>query len=353
MNISFICHDLWYDNQANAIIRSIPYLSNYNYKINVILAASSGNLNTQVWPDVLEEVEKKRREKLDETIKSIIKSNPDLIICHHRCITPNLLNSNFPIIIIENTDAPALELSRHLIHLENIIGVIKGTVFSNNDFYNGPFCEGMFHGTFLNKINLPIIYPKRKLSQEAISKIELGYSFGCFPQNKRLLDFDINTKRIFPISFVGTTNYPRSRLISQHRKSAMVLAKKIGVGISGVSLNEYDKILKSSYICLSPLGYGACFRSFEAMYAGNVVIQPDSSYMKSWPNIYESGKQYVVCKYDFSDVESIKNLIIDNWDNWQKQRYENKKLLLDTYWNEESLGNHLKNILDRCCERIK
>lgn len=353
VNISFICHDLWHDNQADPIIRSIPYLSRYNFKINVIRTANSGNLNTQVWPDVLEEVEKKRREKLDDSIKSVILSNPDLIICHHRCITPNILKSNIPIIIIEHTDAPALELSRHLIHLENVIGVIKGTVFSDSTFYNGPFCEGMFHGTNLNKIGLPIVYPKRKLSDKEISKIELGYSFGSFPKNKRLLDFDIEENRNIPISFVGTTNYPRSRLISQHRESAMIIAKKIGVGISGLSLKDYDKILKSSFVCLSPLGYGACYRSFEGLYAGNVVVQPDSSYMISWPNIFVSGDHYVVCKNDFSDVELITNSIIENWDNWKEKRHNNKSLLLKTYWNEESLGNHLKEILNRCCKRIK
>lgn len=351
--LSFLCHDLWYDNQANPIIRCLPYLSAHGYKIDVIRAASSGTIDSQVWPDVSEETEFIRREKLDDATKSVICSSPDFVLCHHRCITPELLRSNIPIVVFEHSDAPALELTRYLIHLDNVIGVIKGTIFSNKDFYNGPFCEGMFHGTALNNIGLPVVRPRHNITESDLSKIELGYSFGCFRNNKRLLDIDINQNRTNPVCFVGQTNYPRSRLITVHRQAAMKVAKQIGIGISGVPVQEFDRILLSSYVCLSPLGYGACYRSFEGLYAGCIVVQPDCSYMKSWPNIYISNQHYVACDNNFVDVPQIVDSIVENWEQWREKRINSRNILLQNYWNEEVLGMHLKEIFDRCCKRIK
>lgn len=351
----FLCHEPWYKNQANPIIRSLPYLFQNGHVIDVIIVNGHAGSDLQVWPDVAELLEHTRRKNLDSAVKVAISSLPDFILCHHRCITSELLKSNVPLIILEHTDAPALELARYLIQLDNVIGVIKGTIFSNNSSYNGPFCEGMFHGTDLNKqLELPLFYPKYKLTEKEFSKIELGYSFGCFPSNKRLLEKQIDNKRIIPISFIGQTNYSRSRLITKHRQNAMQVTKKIGgVSLSGISVEEFDAILLSSYVCLSPLGYGSCYRSFEGLYAGCIVVQPDCSYMKSWPNIYTPGEAFVACDIDFVDVLDITNSIIENWDKLQEKRHNNKKKLLDTYWNEQSLGEHLKGIFNRCCKKIK
>jgi len=218
--LSFLFHDLWYDCLLDPIIRSLPFLSANGHKIDVIQIVSGTNdLNS--WPNVQEPAERIRREKLHDATKLAISSKPDIILCHNYCVTPELLKSNIPIIIFEHSDAPDLKLARYLIHLDNVIGVIKGTIFSNNDFYNGPFCEGMFHCTVLNNIGLPVVYPKYKLTEVDLSKIELGYSFGCMGRNKRLTDVDINKKRTIAISFVGQTYYIGSRLITDHRNAAM------------------------------------------------------------------------------------------------------------------------------------
>jgi hypothetical protein len=349
VKISFLCHEPWVKSHADPVLRSIPYLSN-EYKIQLIIAAGFYHPDP-VWPDNSEFKERERNEKLSDAIKIAISLKPDLILCHHRCITPELLKCKIPLMILEHTDAPALELSRYLIHLENVIGVIKGTIFSKKEYYNGPFCEGMFHGTHLNNINLPICYPKQKLTN--IEKIELGYSFGSFPSNKRLLTTDINKKRYIPVSFIGETDYPRSRLISNHRKLAMKSVQKIGIGKKGIPREEYDEILLSSYACLSPLGYGACYRSWEGIYGGCIVIQPDCSYMTSWPNIYMPNQFFIPCDLNFIDLPEIVDNIKKNWDDLQDKREINKKLLLNTLWNEESLGQHLKGIFEKCLQRIK
>jgi len=348
-NINFLCHEPWHNNHGNVIIRATPYLESHGHKITVTLAAG----HVKQWPELDEVTERLRRRNLADAAQAAIKGKPDFILCHHRSITPDLLRSNIPLAILEHTDAPALEICRNLIHLDNVIGVIKGTVFTDLNSYNGPFCEGMFHGPSINDMSLPCEYPQRKISD--LSKIELGYSFGSFPSNKRLLDKDIDDPRSIDVSFVGTIDYPRSRLITKYRKLALATVKKIknGIGSNGVPVDEFDRILMSSRVCVSPLGYGACYRSFEGIYAGCVVVQPDCSYMKSWPDIYIPNQGFVPCKSDFSDLENVTSSIVDNWQNWHDQRHTNKEMLVNSYWNEESLGKHLKGILDRCSQRIK
>ncbi len=353
VKLSFICNGSWYDNQANPIIRSVPYLLDNGYRIEIIVADNFEMRDSQVWPDIDKHIQYSRIDKLNDAVKLAIYQKPDIILCHHRCITAELLRSNIPIIIIEHTDAPALELSRYFIHLNNVVGVMKGTVFTDVDFYNGPFCEGMFHGSYINSINLPTSCPEFKLSTDDLSKIELGYSFGSFPKNVRFLNIDIDRERNIPISFVGSTYYKRSRLITLHRESAMDIVKQIGIGLSNVQINEFDRILLSSYVCLSPLGYGACYRSFEGLYCGCVVVQPNHFYVKSWPNIYVEGIHYIACNHDFSDIREITDDVINRWYEFDEKRHDSRKMLIDSYWDQEKLGTHLKEIFERCCKRIK
>lgn len=342
--IYFLYHERWKNEHAEPILR-------YQKELNLecIPCPSNSGVPEMLWPVI---DDKNRVEKINEIVNKI--KNPKALIIHHRCITQEILRRNLPLIILEHTDGTALELSRYLIKLPNVLGVIKGTRFKNLKNYNAEYREGMFQGMFLTEPKILAKKPELNLSESDLSKVELGFSFGCFPSNKRFLNYEIDfsKNRNIEISFIGETNYPRSKLITKHRQNSVIAVKNVG-GIynNKLSKEEFDKILLNSKICLSPYGYGASYRSFESLYAGCLTIQPKSDWVESWPNVYIKNQTYFECESNFSNLKEVKDSLIDNYKNLKDLRLENRKMLIEHYFSEK-LFHHMREIIERCIKRM-
>jgi hypothetical protein len=71
-----------------------------------------------------------------------------------------------------------------------------------------------------------------------------------------------------------------------------------------VTPDVYLREMRSSKICVSPFGYGEiCWRDFEAILCGCLLVKPDMSHIETWPNIFIPFQTYVPIKWDFSDLE--------------------------------------------------
>lgn len=71
-----------------------------------------------------------------------------------------------------------------------------------------------------------------------------------------------------------------------------------------VDQSTYYAELKSAKCCVSPFGYGEiCWRDFEAILCGSLMLKPDMSHIETDPNVYRAGETYVPLKWDFSDLE--------------------------------------------------
>ena len=350
MKLYFLCHERWKDNHAEPLLRSVNFLSNFNINLIPVFCPSNKRTPELLWPDC---DDTERRSEIDELFDSL--SFPDAVIVHHRCLSPKMLRSKIPLIILEHTDGTSLEISRNFINLDNVIGVIKGSVFTDYDFYNASLTEGMYHSNYMNLIGLPKSKVKQ-ISSIFLSKIELGYSFGCFPSNKRFLNYQFNKSKDILVSFVGNINYHRSKLVTAHRNLAFNKIKNLNgsyYSLGGMHQNEYDDILLRSKFCLSPYGYGVCYRSFESIYTECVTIQPDSNFLKTWPNIFVENIGYLKCKSDFSDLDVLCNISNTKYEEILIETKNLKQELINSYWKEEIIGNHLKNIIVNCISRIK
>jgi SAM-dependent methyltransferase len=72
-----------------------------------------------------------------------------------------------------------------------------------------------------------------------------------------------------------------------------------------VSQDEYYREMLRSRICVSPFGYGEiCWRDFEAVLCGAVLVKPDMSHLETEPDIFRANETYVPVKWDYSDLES-------------------------------------------------
>jgi len=71
-----------------------------------------------------------------------------------------------------------------------------------------------------------------------------------------------------------------------------------------VSPEEYWREMMRSRICVSPYGYGEiCWRDFEAVIAGALLVKPDMSHVRTAPDIFVPGVTYVPVRWDYADLE--------------------------------------------------
>jgi hypothetical protein len=70
-----------------------------------------------------------------------------------------------------------------------------------------------------------------------------------------------------------------------------------------VPQNQYYRELYDSKITLSPFGWGeVCFRDFEAVISGSLLLKPDMSHLQTWPDIYLPYETYVPVNWDGTDL---------------------------------------------------
>lgn len=73
-----------------------------------------------------------------------------------------------------------------------------------------------------------------------------------------------------------------------------------------VGQDEYYQEMLTSKICVSPFGYGEiCWRDFEAVLCGCLVVKPDMSHVETAPNLFQAGVTYAPVKWDFSDLADV------------------------------------------------
>lgn len=151
-----------------------------------------------------------------------------------------------------------------------------------------------------------------------ISRLDLSPAFHTAPELIHLFegepppegarDIDIHAR----IASKGTAWYSRMR---EEAKAALLdnFADLKVVASGRVSHDAFMDELHRAKICFSPFGYGEiCWRDFEAIATGSVLVKPDMSHIEADPDIYVPGETYVPVAWDFSDLdEKIRALLAD------------------------------------------
>jgi hypothetical protein len=150
------------------------------------------------------------------------------------------------------------------------------------------------------------VYFKRKLI--------LGSGFEYSPRVLQLLKHPLSNHRPIDvharITTKGTDWYTAMR--TEAKRTVEELPSSIAVVTNGfVSRRAYFNELRQSKICFSPFGYGeVCWRDFEAMSTGAVLVKPDMSHLRLAHEIFVPEETYVPIKWDLSDFrETIERLL--------------------------------------------
>ena len=161
----------------------------------------------------------------------------------------------------------------------------------------------------------------------ALTRLRLSWNIGIgdFPRAKykqrvgvllaRLLGIEWSrpfAKRSNPPMRRNTGRYPvHARFGYQSQPTITFQRRIIQQKIAGhpafltgpVAQRQYNYEVQNSRIVLSPFGWGElCFRDYEAVQSGALLVKPDMSHLETWPDIFMPGETYVPIAWDGSDV---------------------------------------------------
>ena len=75
-------------------------------------------------------------------------------------------------------------------------------------------------------------------------------------------------------------------------------------GFGRVGRRRYFTELLMSRTVLSPFGWGeVCFRDYEAVASGCLLLKPTMDHLETAPDIYKAGETYVPLRWDLADLE--------------------------------------------------
>lgn len=111
-----------------------------------------------------------------------------------------------------------------------------------------------------------------------------------------------------------------------------------------VPLSKYIDEMAHSKICFSPFGYGEiCWRDFEALSVGALLIKPDVSHIDLRPNVLIPNETYVPIKWDCSDLAEKIAYYVERPDE-RLEIARNGFEKLQTYFRERSFEAHFEQI---------
>lgn len=216
---------------------------------------------------------------------------------------------NTPFFLFDGSDSTSLMGSIEVMRETNPIYLFKNQLL-DFDNYKTPTS---FNKWFFSSDEEPLL--GYDLSQKERSKIKLtGWNLGFLhPHFRNLLpkthNRDIDICSIFQIDHKENYDHTfrNDKLYTNHRKKCLLEVEKLKkysyIG-ERKPYNEFVEVLKRSKYTLSPFGMGeVCFRDFESIMYGSLLVKPDMGKVKTLPNIYIPNVTYIPTKLDFSDLK--------------------------------------------------
>lgn len=156
--------------------------------------------------------------------------------------------------------------------------------------------------------------------------------------------------------------WPRDRSIDVHarfgtegldwyaamRTQARAAAKKIKAATVltdfPVSRRQFMNEMVQSKICFSPFGYGeVCWRDFEALSVGALLIKPDVSHIELASPLMVAGESYVPLRWDSSDLPEKIEYFLKN-EAEREEIARNGFLKIKAYFDERQYQPHFDRL---------
>ncbi len=239
---------------------------------------------------------------------------------------------------------------------------LKKQLLVNNDLYRKPFYGGrIFTDYYSNEFGIeddePFIqfYPLQEEAEHKLRvswNIGLGDMFSAFSLKNYAQRF---VPDIVPVNYsVNTTNPENERTIDAFLRTSANLSRKTiafhrqeiirrlnlyfekhvnRTGMVGdaiyksasnnlsclpekgghLAMKTYRDIMAHTRIVPSPFGWGELgVRDYEAFIFGGLLLKPDMSHMKTWPDIFIPDETYKSIQWGFDDLEFVVEEMLEN-----------------------------------------
>jgi Glycosyl transferases group 1 len=181
-----------------------------------------------------------------------------------------------------------------------------------------------------------------------IHKLVHGWNLGVAPQYHQLLKLT----EVMPLPWecrpfavncrLGLSSEPRATTEWYHHYRerwvdalAPLRQEQRCTGSNRIRLRYYFAEMILSRIGVSPFGWGeVCFRDYEVIASGALLIKPSMGHLKTCPDIYVEGKTYVAASWDTHDVADICRYYLAHPEEAKEIIYNGRKALSDYYKND-------------------
>lgn len=187
------------------------------------------------------------------------------------------------------------------------------------------------------------------ISEKIYNRIKLsGWNLGYY--NLSYLNFDkVNLQRDIDVCAIyqgyhdecydhGVRN---DILYTDHRAAPWQLlesSKNISYEKDKRPFSEFINVMRKSKCTLSPYGMGEfCFRDFEIIQYGSVMIKPDMSKIKTIPNIFIPYETYIPCSHDWSDLVEKINWVKNNPEKCKQIAFNAQQIMKKSFTIENLL----------------
>ncbi|MFN9363445.1 MAG: glycosyltransferase family 1 protein, partial [Planctomycetota bacterium] len=137
----------------------------------------------------------------------------------------------------------------------------------------------------------------------------------------------------------------RNQVINTLRKLVDTKKYKIQLG-SRVPRRTFLQELKQSKVCISPFGWGElCYRDFEGMQMGSLLIKPSVSHAETFPDYFQEHETYVPIRWDISDLTETFEEVIQNYTHYLDIARAAQKKLEFYATNAEAFVDHFVKII--------
>jgi len=288
--------------------------------------------------------------------------------------SPKMLDIGLPIILEDKHQSPEiLQEVREVLPHPNIFCLLKQAVPLDRAVYNRRLTSSIIHMDIIAramdlKDEKYQQYPE--MTPKMFDKIRVGWNYigwGDFvpqtryeahnhPEVSQVYAHKINNQRKIDVNFVCNVDCfdPPAPILQAHRMAALealqglegvnakiIRAKHHSEEYTRIDWTEYYDILFNSKITISPWGWEpVTVRDIEAALAGSLIIKPDTSFLKTWPEF-----PYVSCKPDFSDLVPTIHNILKKWKEYTETR---RKAKYDTVAAIDNIGYRIAELVREC-----
>ncbi len=242
---------------------------------------------------------------------------------------------------------PQEEIARRWLESPNLLGLIKISRYNSLEAYNSSLTAESLHARLIGETGVAALPLGRHnsvppLTEGAFAKLRLGAGYWAFDQCAQLASGPIDDWSHRPIdAYCSVSVDYLCPVIKWHRLQALRELRKlpqyrIVLGRGRVFTDQtYRQLMQQSRICVSPWGWGeTCYRDYEALLAGCVLIKPRTDFIDSLLPLDD--RHYVPCRPDFSDLAECIEQVLSEWVHSVDRRMANRQYVLQAR-NEDLL----------------